>query len=87
MILSRDIGFATALVLTACAAGSIGYYAGSTRAIAPHQDLGPIVSTTQTRSNTGFAGPLATEVVKMATTRTTTPGTAPAAAAAVAAPK
>ena len=65
MILSRDIGFATALVLTACVAGSIGYYAGSTRAIAPHQDLGPIVSSAQSRSNIGFAGPLATEVVKI----------------------
>jgi endonuclease YncB( thermonuclease family) len=63
MILSRNIGTATALVLTASIAGSIGYYAGATHA--PETRVLPMDAQHHAPVTTGFAGPLPSEIVRI----------------------
>ncbi len=62
MILSRNIGFAIALILTACVAGAIGYSAGASRA----PDMRVEQKAPQRGSTrAGFSGPMASEVLQI----------------------
>ena len=62
MILSRNIGLATTLILTACVAGAIGYYAGASRAPDLHVDQNAHQSSS---TRAGFSGPMASEVLQI----------------------
>lgn len=64
MILSRNIGFATALVLTATIAASLGYYAGVRNA--PEMRIAPSASVQAATPNvSAFPGPFASEIVRV----------------------
>jgi endonuclease YncB( thermonuclease family) len=64
MILSRNMGFATALVLTAVTAASLGYYAGISHA--PDMRIMPNPSAQQSAPNaSAFPGPFAGEIVRV----------------------
>ncbi len=64
MILSRNIGFATALVLTAIMAAGLGYYAGV--AHVPETRSTPPASTPQTELDaSAFPGPFAGAIVRV----------------------
>jgi len=64
MILSRNIGFAAALVLTAVTAASLGYYAGV--AHAPEMRTTPSPSAQPSAPSTSaFPGPFAGEIVRV----------------------
>ena len=64
MVLSRNMGFATALVLTAVTAASFGYYAGVTHA--PDMRITPSPSAPQsTPIASAFPGPFAGEIVRV----------------------
>ena len=63
MILSRNLGFATALILTACAAGSLGYWVGASQT--PDLRVSSPSPLQRTTTSAGFAGPLASEVLQI----------------------
>jgi micrococcal nuclease len=63
MILSRNMGLATSLVLTACLAGGIGYYAGA--AHAPDMRAIQTQNSQHVPAAAGFPGPLGTEIVRV----------------------
>ncbi len=63
MILSRNIGFATSLVLTACGAGAIGYYAGVTHA--PELRITSVQTSQPLPVAAGFPGPFRSEIVRV----------------------
>lgn len=63
MIAARHIGFATTLVLTACAAGAVGYYAGQTHA--PDMRITPTQTSHPIQQSAGFPGPLSSEITRV----------------------
>ena len=66
MILSRNIGFATALVLTAVTAASLGYYAGAAHVPETRITAGATASAPQPEPGTSaFPGPFAGEIMRV----------------------
>jgi len=66
MILSRNIGFASALVLTAIMAAGLGYYAGTVHVPETRITAGPTASAPQPAPDTSaFPGPFAGEIVRI----------------------
>jgi endonuclease YncB( thermonuclease family) len=66
MILSRNISFATSLVLTAIIAAGLGYYAGAAHVPEARITAGPTASAPQTEPDTSaFPGPFAGEMMRV----------------------
>ena len=62
MILTRNIGFASMLILTACGAGAAGYYAGSMRAPETRASRDPAQTAPM---SAGFPGPFASDMMRV----------------------